>query len=109
MTLSEWRSSSSSSSSSVIFTVYMFLFHDIAVVVGVENQSSFVFVKDFRMDDNDSVRMEVKSLNAIKIAIVVGVENQSSFVFVKDFRMDDNDSVRMEVKSLKSKCNKDRY
>ncbi|GKV14284.1 hypothetical protein SLEP1_g25184 [Rubroshorea leprosula] len=31
---------------------YMFLFHGIVVVTGVENWASFVFIKGFRIDDN---------------------------------------------------------
>ncbi|GKV48070.1 hypothetical protein SLEP1_g54906 [Rubroshorea leprosula] len=46
--------------------VYIFLFHDIgaqhwvAVAVNVENGASFVFIEDFRMDNNDSTIWEIR-------------------------------------------------
>ncbi|KAJ8748098.1 hypothetical protein K2173_023500 [Erythroxylum novogranatense] len=42
------------------------------------NQAGFVFVKDFRVDDNESVMQEAKSLNAIRTALE-NLEDQLEF------------------------------
>ncbi|KAJ8747940.1 hypothetical protein K2173_001414 [Erythroxylum novogranatense] len=42
------------------------------------NQEGFVFVKDFRVDDNESVIQEAKSLNAIRTALE-NLEDQLRF------------------------------
>ena len=49
-------------------------------VVGDDNKSGFVFVKDFRIDDGDSVQ-EAKSLNAIRTALE-NLEDQLEFFHV---------------------------
>ncbi|KAK8521231.1 hypothetical protein V6N13_077348 [Hibiscus sabdariffa] len=52
------------------------LFND--VVVGNDNRTGFVFVKDFRIDDGDSAIQEAKSLNAIRTALE-NLEDQLEF------------------------------
>ncbi|KAE8736411.1 Plastid division protein PDV1 [Hibiscus syriacus] len=52
------------------------LFND--VVVGDDNRTGFVFVKDFRIDDGDSAIHEAKSLNAIRTALE-NLEDQLEF------------------------------
>ncbi|XVF10007.1 hypothetical protein REPUB_Repub07fG0147100 [Reevesia pubescens] len=48
------------------------------VVVGDDNRTGFVFVKEFRIDDGDSAIQEAKSLNAIRTALE-NLEDQLEF------------------------------
>lgn len=50
-------------------------------VVGDDNRTGFVFVKDFRIDGSESAIQEAKSLNAIRTALE-NLEDQLEFLHV---------------------------